>query len=81
MPPCQTPFQKQKQMSSMNCLIWNCRGIKKTGASTFLRDLILEHRFHFVGLQETMQADIEDNILREIDPFTLLPLEMGPLQR
>lgn len=52
----------------MNCLNWNCRGIKKTGVSTFLRDLILDYKFHLIGLQETMQMDIADNILREIDP-------------
>ena len=54
----------------MNSLIWNCRGIKKTGVSTFLRNLILEHNFHIIGLQETMQADIDDRLLRAIDPAT-----------
>lgn len=46
--------------------MWNCRGIKK-GVSS-LKNLILEHKFHFVGLQETMQQDIEDKTLRLIDP-------------
>jgi hypothetical protein len=44
----------------MKGLIWDCRGIKKKGVSSFLRNLILEHKFHFVGLQETMQQCIED---------------------
>lgn len=52
----------------MKGLIWNCRGIKKNGVSTFLRNLILEHRFHVIGIQETMQADIDDEIIRQIDP-------------
>ena len=52
----------------MKGLIWNCRGIKKSGTSTFLRNLILEHKFHFIGLQETMQADIDEKILRILDP-------------
>ena len=34
-----------------------------------LRNLILEHKFHFVALQETMQQVIEDSLLRQIDPM------------
>ena len=52
----------------MKGLIWNCRGIKKIGVSSFLRNLILEHKFHFIGIQETLQQDIGDHILRQIDP-------------
>ena len=52
----------------MKGLIWNCRGIIKKGVSSFLRNLILEHKFHFIGLQETMQPRFEDMILRKIDP-------------
>jgi hypothetical protein len=39
----------------------------KKGVSAFLSNLILEHNFHFVGLQETMQPNIDDNIIRSID--------------
>ena len=52
----------------MKGLIWNYRGIIKKGVSSFLRNLILEHKFHFIGLQETMQPMIKDRILRKIDP-------------
>ena len=52
----------------MKGLFWNCRGIKKNGVSSFLKDLILEHNFHFIALQETMVENIEDKILRKIDP-------------
>ena len=52
----------------MRGLIWNCRGIKKSGVSTFLNNLIFEHKFHFIGLQETQQADIDDKTIRLIDP-------------
>ena len=48
-------------------LIWNCRGLKKRGVSTFLKNLILEHKFHFTGLQETMIAECEDSLLRKFD--------------
>jgi hypothetical protein len=51
----------------MKGLMWNCRGIKKTGVSSFIKNLILEHNFHFIGLQETMQPSIEDSIIRDID--------------
>jgi exonuclease III len=49
-------------------LSWNCRGIKKKGVSSSLRNLILEHRFNFVCLQETIQESIEDKTIRKIDP-------------
>ena len=52
----------------MKALMWNCRGIKRKNASSFLRNLILEHKFHIIGLQETLQTNIDDNILRLIDP-------------
>ena len=52
----------------MKGLFWNCRGIKKKCVSSFLRNLIMEHKFHILGLQETMQADIDDSILRQFDP-------------
>ena len=44
-------------------------GIKKKGVTSFLRNLISEHKFHFIGLQETMQGDISDQILRNLDPM------------
>ena len=52
----------------MKALIWSCRGIRKKGVSSFLRNLILEHKFHIIGLQETMQSNIDDYLLRKIDP-------------
>ena len=53
----------------MKGLIWNCRGIKKKGVSSFLRNLIMEHKFDIIGLQETMQAEIDNAILRKFDPL------------
>lgn len=54
-------------MMNIQGLIWNCRGIKKKGVSTFLKNLILEYKFHFIGLQETMIADCNDSLLRKFD--------------
>lgn len=52
----------------MKSLIWNCRGIRKTGVSSFLKDLILEHNFHLIGLQETIIADFDNKLLERFDP-------------
>ena len=52
----------------MKGLLWNCRGIKKKGVPSFLKDLILEQYFHFIGLQETMTENLDDKTLRKIDP-------------
>ena len=52
----------------MKGLIWNCRGIRETGVSSFLHDLILEHHFHFICLQETMIPDCDDKVLEKLDP-------------
>jgi len=52
----------------MKGLIWNCRGIRKTGVSSFLKDLIQEHQFHFIGLQETIVGNLEDHVLAKLDP-------------
>ena len=48
-------------------LIWNCGGLKKKGVSTFLKNLIFEYKFHFVGLQETIIEECEDSLLRKFD--------------
>lgn len=42
---------------TMQGMFWNCRGIKKTGVSIFLKDPIFQYKFHFIGLQETMVVD------------------------
>ena len=60
--------QKKKKRENMKGLFWNCRGIKRKGVSSFLRELILSHNFHVIGLQETMQPMIEDKSLRLLDP-------------
>ena len=52
----------------MKGLIWNCRGIKKKGVSFFLKNLISEHNFHFISLQETMVEDIDEKTLKGFDP-------------
>lgn len=51
----------------MQGLIWNCRGLRKKGVSTFLKNIISLYSFHFIGLQETMIKDCHDKILRKFD--------------
>lgn len=48
-------------------LIWNCRGLKKKEIPTFLKNLILDKKFHFIGLQETMIPECNDSLLRKFD--------------
>jgi exonuclease III len=55
-------------MSDMKGIIWNCRGIRKKGLSSFLRDLIMERDFDFICFQETILQDFPDSCLRSIDP-------------
>lgn len=35
---------------------------------TFLKDLIYQYSFHFIGLQETMVKDCDEKLLRKFDP-------------
>jgi hypothetical protein len=59
--------RKNKEKMTVKGLIWNCRGIRKKGVSTFPRNLICEHQFHFIGLPETMVESCEDSSLRKFD--------------
>jgi len=48
-------------------LFWNCTGLKKKGVSTFLKNLIYENKFYFLGIQETMIAKCNESLLRKFD--------------
>ena len=48
-------------------LFWNCRGLKKKGVSTYLKNLIFQYGFDFIGLQETMIEECESKLLRNFD--------------
>jgi hypothetical protein len=60
-------MEKTKEKMIIQGLFWNCRGLKKKGVSTFLKNLIHDYKFHFIGLQETMIADCSDSLLRSFD--------------
>lgn len=48
-------------------LVWNCRGLRKKGVATFLKNLIYQYKFHFIGLQETMVKDCDEKLLKKFD--------------
>jgi exonuclease III len=49
-------------------LIWNCRGVAKKGMATKVKDLCIEYKIDFIGLQETMRKKYSDKFFRLIDP-------------
>lgn len=52
----------------MQGLIWNCRDLRKKGMATYLKILILQYSFHFIGIQETMIQDCGEKLLKTFDP-------------
>ena len=58
----------KKMTMTIQGLIWNCRGLRKKGVATYLKDLIPQYSFHFIGLQETMVKDCDEKLLRNFDP-------------
>jgi exonuclease III len=52
-------------------LFWNCRGARKNGLATYVRDLMGEYRFDFVCFQETIVQDFSEAMLRRIDPYMI----------
>lgn len=49
-------------------LFWNCRGIRKKGLGSFIKNLMKEHNFDFACFQETILQVFSDSVLRKIDP-------------
>jgi exonuclease III len=52
----------------MKGLFWNCREIRKKGLSSYVRELIKEHKFDLLCIQETMVEDFLDSCFRQVDP-------------
>jgi len=51
----------------MQGLIWNYRGLKKKGAATFLKNLMYQYSFHFLGIQETMLKECNEKLLKRFN--------------
>ena len=52
---------------TLQALVWNCGGLRKKGVSTFLKNLIFQYQFDFIGLQETMVVDCDNSLFRKFD--------------
>ena len=48
-------------------IIWNCRGVAKKGLSTYIRELIWDHKADFIGIQETMKKSYSEIFFRKLD--------------
>jgi exonuclease III len=69
------PMTKYTQMRGV---VWNIRGLNKTGRINCLADLISKYNLDFIGVQETKKAIIDDRILNSINKnmdWNYLPAE------
>jgi len=57
----------KKRITMIQGLVWNCRGLRKKGVASFLKNLISQYQFHFIGLQETLIQNCDDKILKRFD--------------
>jgi exonuclease III len=48
-------------------IIWNCRGVAKKGLSSYVKELLWDHKADFIGIQETMKKSYSEKLFRKID--------------
>ena len=48
-------------------ILWKCRGVAKNGLSSFIKELIQDHKAEFIGIQETMKKTYTDKIFKKIN--------------
>lgn len=48
-------------------IIWNYKGVAKKGLSSFIKELIQDHKADFIGIQETMKKKYSHKFFRNID--------------
>jgi exonuclease III len=53
--------------NQMICVVWNIRGLNKTGRLKCLADFIRNNNLDFVGIQETKKADLQNNFLEAVN--------------
>lgn len=53
----------------MNGLFWNCRGVRKKEMAAYIKNLILQYKFSFIGFQETMVEEVSDQIIKMVNSF------------
>jgi len=47
-------------------IIWNCRGVQKKALTSFIKELLWDHKADFIGIQETMKKSYSDNFSRKL---------------
>jgi hypothetical protein len=52
----------------MKGLFWNCRGVKKKGLASYVREMLKADSFDFCCVQETMVQDLSDDMIGSVDP-------------
>lgn len=58
--------------------IWNCRGIKKKGMTSYLSGIIQKNILDFVGLKETMKSKYTPAFFRKLDPSNVFSWDWIP---
>jgi hypothetical protein len=58
-------------ISHIRGIFWNCRGFKKKGIASYIRELLRVQRLDFVCCQETMLQDLFDACIRSVYPNRL----------
>jgi hypothetical protein len=46
--------------------IWNCQGLGRSAKFDFLREIIRDEKFDFIGLQETKKNQFNDSLLSSL---------------
>jgi hypothetical protein len=49
-------------------ILWNIRGMRKKGMDPYMRKLMVENKFDFICIYETILKDFSEGCLRRFDP-------------
>jgi hypothetical protein len=55
-------------MAQVRGFFWNCRGFRKKGVASYIRELLRVQRLDFACFQETILQDLPDASIRLVDP-------------
>jgi hypothetical protein len=59
---------KIKLFPMIRGISWNIRGMNKKGMRPYVRRMMVENKFDFICIQETILKDFSDKCLRKFDP-------------
>jgi hypothetical protein len=60
-------------------IIWNCKGVAKKGLSSYIKELIWDHKADFIGIQETMKKSYSDIFFEKLITIRNLAGSCPPL--